>query len=298
MKTKIFLYAILSLTLFLLPHQITAAELITNGGFETGNFSGWTATNATGGWKLWAVSPSGAGGNEGGSFVPVPNATVVQQGTFNAWHGVTASAGGSFILQQQITIPVGFFVRFTWNDRYQMNHTQFCSTGCGTASYFVEILNTSNIVLQTLYSVTTPTNSNSNTGYVNHLADLTPYQGQTIRIRFRTLVTQTLQGPGQLEIDAVSVQTLQPTAAHHSVSGRVTTANGIGISRATVAISDAAGNTQTAITNSFGHYSFSDLEAGGTYILSVSNKRYFFADSPRVVTVQDDVADLNFIASP
>ena len=122
MKTRanIFIFLAIALTVFVGKAQ--AVELITNGGFETGNFSAWTATNASSAWKLWAVSPSGAGGNEGGTFVPVPNATSVQQGTFNAWNGVTAGAGSPFTLVQEITIPAGFYVRMTWMDRYQMNH--------------------------------------------------------------------------------------------------------------------------------------------------------------------------------
>jgi hypothetical protein len=298
MKRNIFLYAILGLTLLLLPHHAKAAELITNGGFETGNFTGWTIVNNNGGWRNWQVSPSGAGGNDGGSFVPVPNATSVIQGTRNAWNGVTGNANSPYLLYQDVTIPVGFMVRFSWADRYQMNYTQFCSTGCGTATYAVEILNTSNVLLQTLYVVNTLTNSNTNTGWVNHLANLTAYQGQTIRIRFRATVTATLQGPGQVEIDAVSVQTLQPTAANVSVGGRVLTNEGMGIARTTVTLTDGAGNSRSATTNSFGYYKFDDVEAGGTYTLTVNNKRYLFADSPRIVSVQDNIADLNFIASP
>jgi hypothetical protein len=298
MNRKLFLYPILVLTLLLLPHHTKAAELITNGGFETGNFSGWTAINSAGGWKNWQVSPGVAGGNEGGSFVPVPNATVVTQGNFNAWNGVTGNAGSPYLLYQNITIPVGNFVRMTWSDRYQMNYTQFCTTTCGTATYAVEILNTSNILLQTLYIVNTPTNTNTNTGWVNHIADLTAYQGQTIRIRFRAGVNATLAGPGQLEVDAVSVQTLQPTAAGVSVGGRILTADGMGISRTTVTLTDGAGNSRSAISSSFGYYKFDDVPAGEIYTLTVNHKRYFFADSPRVVNLQDNLADVDFSASP
>lgn len=299
MKRTIFLYTILGLTLLLLPHKTSAAELVTNGGFETGNFTGWTAINGSGAWRTWTVSGSGSGGDDGSGFSPVPTSTAVQQGTRNAWNGIAGNANSSFQLYQDITIPVGNFVRMTWNDRYQMNHTQYCSTGCGTAQYFVEIVNpATNAVLQTLYAVTTPTNTNTNTGYVNHLADLTAYQGQTIRLRFRTFVSVSYAGPGQLEVDAVSVQTLQPTSAAVSFGGRVLTSEGTGIPRAYVTITDAAGNSRTAMTNSFGYYKFDEVESGATYTLEVNSKKYFFADSPRVVNVQSDLADLNFIASP
>ena len=295
---RIFLYAIFGLILFLLPHNTNAAELIVNGGFETGNFTGWTVINPTEFFRPWAVSTSGAGGNDGGTFTPVPTATVVQQGNFNAWNGVTAGTNQSFLLYQDITIPVGRFVRMTWNDRYQMNYTQFCSTGCGTATYAVEILTTGNVLRQTLYVVNTLTNTNTNTGYVNHVANLTAYQGQTIRIRFRTTVTTRLQGPGQLEVDAVSVQTLQPVASNVLVGGRVLTFDGTGISRVSVTLTNSAGVSRSVSTNSFGYYKFDEVPAGETYVIAVNHKKYLFPDSPRVVTTESDLADVDFRASP
>lgn len=293
---SIFLALAMALTIF--GGKAGAAELITNGGFETGNFSGWTGTNASSGWRLWTVSGSGFGGNDGGAFVPVPNATSVQQGTFNAWNGVTAGAGSPFTLSQDISIPVGFFVRLTWMDRYQMNHTQFCSTACGTATFAVEVLNTSNVLLQTLYTVSTPTNTNSNTGWVNHIANLTAYQGQTIRLRFRAVNTVTLAGPGQVEIDAVSVQTLQPTAANVAVGGRVLTNEGTGISRVNVTLTNSEGVSRNATTNTFGYYHFDEVLVGETYTVAVNSKKYFFANSPRVVTVNDELTNLDFTSSP
>ena len=305
MKRKLFLLAILGLSLLLLPQNLKAVDLIVNGSFETGNFTGWTATNASSAWRLWAVSPSGAGGDDGSGYSPVPTATIVQHGTRSAWNGVTAGDNQSFILFQQITVPAGQTASIQWIDRYQLNYTQFCGTvsnPCGTGHYFVEILNTSNVVLQTLYNVNTANNTNSNTGYVHHYALLgTTYAGQTIRIRFRTLVTSALEGPGQVEIDNVRFNApavLNPSSAEASVGGQVTTSGGSGISGVNITLSDASGVSRTAITNSFGYYSFTEVPTGQTYMLTVSKKGYIFPDSPRAVNVQDDLTDVNFIASP
>jgi hypothetical protein len=294
-------YSLLTLTLIILAffshttRNVSAAELVTNGGFETGNFSGWTATNAVSAWRLWTVSASGFGGNDGGIFVPVPNATSVQQGTFNAWHGVAAGTGQSFTLTQDIAIPAATNVRLTWMDRYQMNYTQFCGVSpvCGTATYAVEILNTSNTLLQTLYTVTTLNNTNSNTGWVNHVASLTPFAGQTIRLRFRTTVTHDLRGPGQLEVDAVSAQTLQPTSATVSVGGRVQTADGNGISKIVVTLTDPDGGVHTAMTSPFGYYFFEEIPVG-TMVISVAAKRYTFANPTQVITVAENVGNIDF----
>jgi hypothetical protein len=182
-------------------------------------------------------------------------------------------------------------------DKYQMNYTQFCSTTCGTATYAVEARTISNVLLQTFFIVNTLTNTNTNTGWVSHSVDLTAYQGQIIRLRFRTTVTNSLQGPGQLEIDSVSVQTLQPTSANVTVSGRLVTDLGRPISRGSVTLSDEGGNARRAVTNQFGYYTFENVAAGATYMLNAAHKQYVFTGAPRAVTVNDEITDLDLIGS-
>ena len=87
-----------------------------------------------------------------------------------------------------------------------------------------------------------------------------------------------------------------PTAAFVSVSGRVTTANGVGIASVRVSMTDQTGNTQTAISNSFGNFHFAEVQAGGTYVFTVHSRRYQFAVPSQVLSVTDNVADLVFIA--
>jgi hypothetical protein len=167
----------------------------------------------------------------------------------------------------------------------------------------VQILNTSNVLLQTLYIYTaTSSTTIHQTGWVNHVANLTAYGGQTIRIRFSATYnypgTAIGNGPGRAEVDAVSVQTTAPTAASVSVSGRLLTSDGAGISRANVTLTNSAGVSHSATSSSFGYYRFDDVPAGETYVLTVNNKKYLFADSPRIVNVQESLADIDFIASP
>jgi hypothetical protein len=301
MKRIIFLYAIFGLMLLLLPQSSKAVELITNGSFETGNLNGWTAVNGTGFYRQWQTATAGQGGNVSCVCgITFPTTTSPQDGTVDAWNGVTANANSPFTLSQDVTLVAGRLARMDWKDRFQMNLSQFCSTPaqCGTASYFVEILNTSNVLLQTLYSVTAPSLVNTDTGWVTHSVNLSAFAGQTIRVRFRDFTTVTFVGPGQAEIDAVSVQSLVPTAANASVGGRVLTNDGSGISRMNVILTDGTGNSRSVSTNSFGFYKFDDVTTGGTYVLTVSNKKYLFTDSPRVVNVQDNLSDIDFRASP
>ncbi|MEQ1605546.1 MAG: carboxypeptidase-like regulatory domain-containing protein, partial [Pyrinomonadaceae bacterium] len=83
------------------------------------------------------------------------------------------------------------------------------------------------------------------------------------------------------------------TAAGVTVSGRVTSANGQGVRGATVAITDSAGDRRSVTTGSFGFYSFEDVEAGQSYVIGVTSKRYRFGS--RVVNVTDTLADVDFV---
>jgi hypothetical protein len=84
-----------------------------------------------------------------------------------------------------------------------------------------------------------------------------------------------------------------PTAAGVSISGCVLVGNS-GLRNAFVMLTDTAGNVRTVRTSVFGYYRFDDIEAGQTVVLSVVSKRFQFA--PQVVSVNDDLTELNFTA--
>jgi len=84
------------------------------------------------------------------------------------------------------------------------------------------------------------------------------------------------------------------TAAGVTVSGRVLTADGRGLARNYVILTDSQGNSRTAMTSTFGYFRFDEVQAGETYVLSVSTKRYQFA--PQIVSVNDSITGLDFRA--
>jgi hypothetical protein len=89
-----------------------------------------------------------------------------------------------------------------------------------------------------------------------------------------------------------------PTAAGVVVSGRVTTPNGNGIRNVRVTIS--GGNLtspRVVLSSAFGYFSFDDIEAGHTYVVTVVSKRYVFAQPTQLVSVLEDVLGLSFTAS-
>jgi hypothetical protein len=92
--------------------------------------------------------------------------------------------------------------------------------------------------------------------------------------------------------------TLTPTAAPASVSGRVMSSEGMGLRGVYVTITDAqTGQSRTVLTNSFGNYTFNDLEVGGFYMLSVVSKRYQFDTPVRSFSLTSDLVGVDFIAS-
>jgi hypothetical protein len=218
-----------------------------------------------------------------------------------AWQGIACNAGSPSILFQQVTLPPATTAQLRWRDRFQDNLSEFCGgsgePACGTVTYRVDVLNTSNVILQNLLSIVAPANANTDTGWQIRIANLNAFAGQTIRIRFMTTPTVTWDGPGQLEVDAVSLQApALTTSASVPVSGRVTTADGQGISKTVISLDDGAGYTRTAVTNAFGYYSFDDVPTGRTYSVSVSSKRYQFVTPTRIIALDDAVSGLDFTA--
>jgi len=86
-----------------------------------------------------------------------------------------------------------------------------------------------------------------------------------------------------------------PTAAGVSISGRVVTPQTFGLTNGSVTLTDAEGTTRTVRTGKFGAYRFRNVEAGATYILTVTSNRYTFA--PQIVTANEDVTYVNFTAN-
>jgi photosystem II stability/assembly factor-like uncharacterized protein len=85
---------------------------------------------------------------------------------------------------------------------------------------------------------------------------------------------------------------LSETAPLANVSGRVLSPDGRGLRGASVRITETNGLSQTTVSTSLGYFSFAEIEAGHTYTVSVSSKRYRYAT--KTITVADTITDLNF----
>ena len=92
-------------------------------------------------------------------------------------------------------------------------------------------------------------------------------------------------------------QSATPTAASVKVGGRVTTAKNAGIRGARITLTDTQGRTRTALTSAFGYYSFDNVAAGASYIVSASSKGVTFSRTSQLVNLNADNDGINFVAA-
>ena len=130
--------------------------------------------------------------------------------------------------------------------------------------------------LATLFGARTPANSNGN--WLVCVFDFATPDGGTV--------------------GSTSIQFAVPSAAHASLSGRVVTAEGVGIGNTLITLTGQAGEPRTVITNPFGYYRFDDVEIGHTYSLTARSKRHTFQTPTVTHHAADSAEGINFIANP
>lgn len=89
---------------------------------------------------------------------------------------------------------------------------------------------------------------------------------------------------------------INPTAATATIGGRVLSTNGRGLARVIVVLTDGEGMIRQARTNSFGYFRIGDVSVGETITLDAYAKGYEF--TTQVLSVDEDITDLNVIANP
>lgn len=95
--------------------------------------------------------------------------------------------------------------------------------------------------------------------------------------------------------DPIVVRIESPAAVSTpvTVSGRVLTPGGLAIRNVIVRMTEENGTVRTATTNSFGVYSFENVQTGKSYTLSAASRRYRFA--PRVLLISNGINDMDFV---
>ena len=101
--------------------------------------------------------------------------------------------------------------------------------------------------------------------------------------------------PQQSLCEKGSAERLAPSAANATVGGRVSNGRR-GIAGAIVQMQDLNGSIRTARTNSFGYFTFEDVQVGETYVFTIRSKGYIF--ETQVLNILDNLTELKFTANP
>jgi hypothetical protein len=198
--------------LFAVGANAGTGNVVTNGSFETGDLTGWTANtvtddcdpgSVTADWTVlsspssgWCYSgfdpdwPTDISAVDGGNFVDV------------TWDG-EGSAGEFFSLSQMLTVPATGSDTLAWSDNSSWD-LMFGATEDRTE--FVDVLaSDGTTVLQSFPIQTLTADTEGATGWVSHTLDLSAYAGETIGIRFRLTVPQFFTGPANFALDDVTL---------------------------------------------------------------------------------------------
>lgn len=110
--------------------------------------------------------------------------------------------------------------------------------------------------------------------------------------------SNTSNPPYALQSGFYTAAPLAPTAAPATIGGRILTSDGRGIRSVVITLTDSKGVRRTATSSAFGHFRFADVTAGEVYVLSAKAKQFQFEQNSLVVSVTENLLELNFIALP
>ena len=187
-------FALAGLVTLLAMTGTAQAASVSNGGFETGDFTGWTVEDQPGSSGSWFVY-SGTSSPASGFGVPAP-----PQGTFAAISD--QNSPGSHLLYQDVALEAGFRheLRFVLYYANQVGSFAAPDTLDFNASpnqqYRVDILDPAAPVTSVAASDVLATVFRTEVGDPATLApmtiifDLTPYAGRTVRLRFAEVDNQ------------------------------------------------------------------------------------------------------------
>ncbi len=170
-------------------------EILFNGDFETGDFSGWKTVD--GGYGAWII-------NDGTIDPDGPEGTnAPASGMFNA---MTAQiGGGNHLLYQDVFIPADTLgATLSWSDRIR-NHTPYFAPN---QVFRVDILDTNNFVIATAF--TTTLGDPLLQDWTRRQFDITQFRGRTVRIGF---YQEDSTGYFNAYVDDVSVYLAEPPTA-------------------------------------------------------------------------------------
>jgi len=196
----------------------SATEMLSNGGFETGDFSSWSAISngGTGGCSvnLWSVNATGAHGcTNNGTVTPAPTS-----GTYAAYNTFDGVGGAPFLLSQSFALPSSVSgATLSFLETYNMSHGGLLRT------FQIDLFDATNTTfLANLFSVQ-PGGSDV-LGWTSQSLDVTglvaAQAGQTVTLRLSNIIPESYTGPAGFGVDDISLDvTSVPEPATFALMG-------------------------------------------------------------------------------
>jgi hypothetical protein len=181
------------------PATVEPCNLI-NGGFETGDFTGWVAVdNGLPNSMPWTVGPAGTCD----SWSIHCNAPL--EGNVDAMNGFDGGAGLVYELYQDVALSAGASVTLVTNHRIQ--YDSFGAPSELPRTLDITVRNQSNEVLSSLYheDVWLDGAPYTDLGWNEQIFDLSAFNGQTVRIHFNMAIPENNTGPAMIEFDDISL---------------------------------------------------------------------------------------------
>ncbi|MBA3334438.1 MAG: carboxypeptidase regulatory-like domain-containing protein [Acidobacteria bacterium] len=95
-----------------------------------------------------------------------------------------------------------------------------------------------------------------------------------------------------------TVSVTGPTAAEVAISGRITSAAGVGLSRVVVILQNTqSGEMQIVRTGAGGAYRFENLTVGFDYVITPRLSRHTFTPGSKQVSLFEEITEMDFTAN-
>ncbi|MCI5179658.1 MAG: hypothetical protein D3911_10160 [Candidatus Electrothrix sp. AW3_4] len=239
---------------------------IDNGGFETGDFTGWEfGDNGIEGLDPWQVCPSFSCGFFINPADGMPNNNPVE-GAFEALNGFDGEAGYEAYLYQDIEVPAEGG-QISLYDRIQYDGYGIPSTL--PRIYEIQVRDLNNNILEVLFhkEIMLDGQSETDLGWQQRILDISAYAGEMIRVFIQLSVPESFTGPAQIEFD--NFQLTAGPAPDSDISGCIRL-KGQPLAERPLVLWQEGEEAQTAETDLSGCYEFKNVASGKQFILMMN----------------------------
>ena len=202
---------------FVLRPINTMTDLVSNGSFETSDFTGWIVADTANASPSLAVR---ANGFNLGFFN-----TLATDGTKSASHGFSGANAGSISIAQDLTLPTAGSATLTF--AYRVGWNTFGSAATSNRTFRVRVQSAgggSELFSTNLVSVA-PNDFSLQVASTPVTLDLTAFAGRSIRLAFVTDIPFGDAGNGSFQLDDVRVVAMTPDLTVFENSGTTSIAN-------------------------------------------------------------------------